>query len=245
MKTASNYNCAWTSLVLLFIFICGMSARLRIFNITCDLKQRGCQDESQKTISAKLEEQADVLINIKISQLQLATNVSLPTSYLSPSVVNPVQQLIVDCTANNSASIIISNIADRLTLSSLNITSCGTHNLMKRSQLENDKIYSPALTTVQCRNIYPNKLVIARSKRIGLTILNHQGGRVNIKSTIFAENKLPKDYMMEQIHGGGGVYINLSLPTTFQFDHCTFVVHQHPGPVRGRIWTRWRCVLVS
>ena len=97
----------------------------------------------------------------------------------------------------------------------------------------NNRIFMSALTLVYCSNVEINSLIIEKSRGVGLTILNHQGGRVNINSPIFKENELPQEYITTGKHfGGGGVYPLLGQflsspsrysPMTIQFVNCTFL----------------------
>ena len=60
-------------------------------------------------------------------------------------------------------------------------------------------------------------------------IENHQGGVINIKSSIFKENRLPQEKLHESVLGGGGIYIELGhilkqnyTPTSFHLSDCMF-----------------------
>ena len=66
-----------------------------------------------------------------------------------------------------------------------------------------------------------------------MTILNHRGGRVNLNSSLFKENKLPKEQTVTgKLFGGGGMCILLGRylsdpyhvysPIQFQFINCIF-----------------------
>ena len=213
------------------------------FNVTCDpynKKSRGeCQNESLDAVAIEVKDQinAIVQINIKIPQLHLNSTINFNNLNSLTISGEPGSSTII-CTAggNTSAGIVLNNITGIVTLRNLNLTFCGS-----KINTEVDsgphhhiiKTYNSALTIAHSRSVELNELVIAKSKGLGLTILDHQGGRVNVISTIFKENKVPQEYTdtAEQVFGGG-VYILVSggqyLPMTFVFENCEFqgnVVH--------------------
>ena len=196
----------------------------QVINVTCDHEsQKNCQSETLETIAAKVREQTDLHIDIKIRYLQLNAHVDFAN--LSSLTINGEPGLTtINCTISDSG-IMLSDIMEKVTLNNLRLTSCG-------SQINVDnKNYSSALTIVRCTNVRLNRLVIARNRGIGLTIRNYQGGEVNIKSSVFKENTLPKRYTLQSILGGGGMYVIVSqhetVPnqlsfTSYYFDNCTF-----------------------
>lgn len=201
-----------------------------MFNITCDPESHlGCQNESLETIAAKVGKKNDVQINIKIPQLKLNAKVSFTN--LSSLTINGTPGLTtIACKDDGKANpgIVMSDVVDKITLTNLNITLCGSliYDIGKHGAT-----YSSALIIDHCRIVELYGLVITRNRGLGLMLLNHQGGRVNIRSTYFGYNKLPPKYINnnETILGGGGIYIRLAhLPhirnscMTFQFDNCTF-----------------------
>ena len=70
-------------------------------------------------------------------------------------------------------------------------------------------------------------LLITENKGVGMTIINHQEGTVNVSGSNFTKNKIPR-YFQGQIYGGGRIYIefhrNYSLKgdIILNFDHCIF-----------------------
>ena len=95
-----------------------------------------------------------------------------------------------------------------------------------------NKIFISALTLGSVE-INSESLVVERSRELDMTILNHRGGRVNLNSSLFKENKLPKEQTITgKLFGGGGMYILLGRylsdpyhvysPMQFQFINCTF-----------------------
>lgn len=89
------------------------------------------------------------------------------------------------CTAgsNASAGIILSDIVGMITLNRLNITLYGCQ-VQERYYNGNVGTYWSALAMLYCMNVQLNRVIIAASRGLGLSILNHQGGRVNINATI-------------------------------------------------------------
>jgi predicted outer membrane repeat protein len=221
-------------ILMLFVLASGIAqddsyGTKQIFNIVCDRKSHDeCPGETLATIAAKVWEQSDVHIDIKTPYLQLSTNVIFAN--LSSLTINGHGEpslTTINCTTNSiaklSAGIVLSNI-EKVTLNNLSLNFCGS--VIDRKV--KNKIYSSALTIFHCKNVQLNRLVIVRSRGIGLTILNYEDGEVIIKSTIFKENTQPKKHRQHSIMGGGGVYIIVSQQnlldqrTLYYFDNCTF-----------------------
>ena len=85
--------------------------------------------------------------------------------------------------------------------------------------------YSSAVAIIHCRNVTAVNLTIAESVGIGLSILRHQGGIVQITSSKFLENKVSNT--RSSLQGGGGVYVGSfgQHPienVTFRFVDCIF-----------------------
>ena len=238
MKVTVSYCCCVLSVCLTLaageVIAEPHGIKLPEFNITCDPQnsesQGNCQNETLETIAIKSKDLTDVQINIKILQLKLNANVSF-TNLTSLTINGEPGLTTITCTAsgNVSAGIVLRNIMDTITLNNLKLISCGS----LISDTLDGKTYSSSLTITHSWNVELNGLVIARSRGLGLTILNHQGGRVNIKSAIFIENNPPQEYVTsEPALRGGGVYIKLTgqlfaptqniTPMTFHFDDCTF-----------------------
>ena len=196
--------------------------RLFTFNITCQTNtSEDCQSETLETISSKIENNSDVQIDIEVLQLQLTNTVWFHE--LNSLVINGKPSLTtITCESgsNTGAGIVLNDIHRTVTLRNLNFTSC-----VSRIN-HNSKNYRSALTLIQCRGMEFHKIVIARSRGLGLLILSHLGGQVHLKSAIFYDNKLPENYTKESVMGGGGVYVQPSKvqggPYSFYFDNCTF-----------------------
>ena len=203
-----------------------------MFNITCDPKSEiDCQKESLETVveEARKRKITALEINIKIHHLQLDatlnfTNLCFLTISGEPDLTNIV------CTHGGNATqagIVLSGINGTVLLQNLNLSFCRLK-IDGKFGRDNSKFYS-ALIISHCKNVELNKLVITRSKGLGLVMDNTQGGHVTITSAVFEGNEMPKD-TEDQVYGGGGAYIFLdhspedqSKSTTFLFRNCSFV----------------------
>ena len=152
-------------------------------------------------------------INILTTQLLLTANVTF--SGLNALTING-NDTNITC-QGVFAGLIFSDI-QMLTVRSLAVTNCGAIPIMQKFT------YSSAITIICSRNVTAANLTIAESMGIGLTILDHQGGFVQITSARFVENKAPLHYPFQ---GGGGVFVggfeqDPAEHITFRFDNCTF-----------------------
>ena len=190
--------------------------------ITCDPQIEDCQSESLETIAAEVNEhqQTDVHIDIKVPLLHL--NASVKFESLTSLIING-NSTTITCMENNTG-IQLSHIGDSIKLSNLIFNSCGTE-ILRHKNL----VFISALIILNCSNVELTEIVIEKSNGIGLMILNHTGGTVNISSALIAGNALPQRYWNgtnNRVFGGGGVYIKFSsgpiYPTTILFDKCTF-----------------------
>ena len=198
-----------------------------IFNITCDSHdENNCQSESLETVAAQIRNKSDheIQINIKILQLKLTTNINFTN--LSTLIINgnPAMTTIM-CTGNAndtaSAGIVLWNITHKVMMKSLHFVFCGSQTT---NTFNISKTYSSAISVLYCWNVELNKVIIESSKGVGLSFLYHQGGKVNIISATFKDNKLPKELLTSgSVLGGGGISIALHLPTVFRFEKCLFV----------------------
>ena len=212
------------------------SANKKVYNICCSSQNctEPCENdcETLETIATEVKEQmhCDVQINISITKMPLNNNVSF-SNLASLTINGEINPTNISCetSANVSAGIVLSDVHS-ITLNNLELIKCGSviQNIFKSK----NNIFSSALTLIHCSDVKINRLTIAQSKGTGLTILNHQGGTVNIKSSTFKKNTVPQSYVRSStspIFGGGGVYIRLDQfqgssysPMMFHFDKCTF-----------------------
>lgn len=220
-------------LLLLFVLVVVMCEvqvlNVTTFNITCDPQDRdgnNCQSESLETIAAHISKKSNdgIQINIKIPQLKLTSNIEFTN--ISTLIINgALNKTTINCTANASdsasAGIVLTNITHKVMMKALRFTFCGSQTT---DTLNKSQTYSSAISLLHCWNVELDDIIIEKSKGIGLSFVRHQGGRVNIRSAIFKENKLSKDLLKAgSVLGGGGVSIILHLPTVLEFENCTFV----------------------
>ena len=236
-----SWKCAIT-MVTMVILVTTEGTVWKTFNITCDpcYNEQSCQDNMTLVgIAASVKKQSHIQININIMIPVLHLNDTVRFSNLnSLAIVGKSGSTAIMCTANDSitAGIILSNITDTILLKNLNISYCGskvkTRLISVKVDDDTSKAFSSALTIVHSRNVEMNQIIIASSRGLGLMVLDHQGGRVEIMSTIFLENKLPKAYMEreKQELRGGGVYIAMEpyerghySDTYFIFEDCKFL----------------------
>ena len=211
-----------------------ISVKALSYTITCDRdSQTDCQNETLGTILNGVEGEYDIHIDINTSQLQLNEVINL-TGLTSLTIVGKLDEPTNIICANNqnaSSGIVLMNISGSVELQNLDMIFCG-------SQVDNEfdnNTYLSALTIIQCGNVQLSGITIERSGGIGLMIVNHLGGEVNIESAIFKENRLHSDYSnrsvseSREVFGGGGVYvvfcrhtIQHNFPTVLQFHNCSF-----------------------
>ena len=190
--------------------------------INCDSHlDRYCRSPSLEQIANESVSHSAVYIDINVTQLQL--NVTAYFSQLEALTINgnPNLNTTITCIATN-AGLVLHDIAS-LTLNNIAVTHCGA--LIGTSKTAT---YSSAITILHSRDVKVKHLVVIKNMGTGMTILDHQGGFVQIKSSQFIENILPHDHpSYKKIIGGGGVYIggfeqDPVDPVSFRFDSCTF-----------------------
>ena len=201
-----------------------------IFNVTCSSFQRNCHGESIEMVATKLPEYSYIQIDIKISQLKLNSDITFTN--LTALSINGNSSSVSTINCQNETGIVLRGIKDTITLKNLKLLSCRAQDTAENGNGE-IKTFVSALSIVNCRNVELNNVVISRSKGLGLAILNHQGGTVNITLCVFEYNKLSQNDTYsnnKQLIGGGGVYLELShfmpgfehSPMTFKFVDCIF-----------------------
>ena len=162
-----------------------------MFNITCDAQdvitqEERCESESLEIIIADIVRKQKLLniqINIQFARLKLISIITF-SALESLTIRGDYGMTSIICTAgsNASAGIILSDIVGVITLNRLNITLCGCQ--IQECYYNENGTYRSALAMLYCMNIQLNRVIIAASRGLGLSILNHQGGRVNINATI-------------------------------------------------------------
>ena len=216
---------AFPLLVLLMTFT-GHHANYCSSNGVCEISSDSdnCNGTLLKSIAEELKNSGrkDAVINISVSSLHLNENVVFKNFDSLVIMGHPGHNTVIDCTIlERKAGITFAEIKN-VTLSDLNLTSCGSEVTVSASELP----YISALTVKTCNNLYFTNLSILKSQGIGLTILHHREGVVNISSSVFTDNKHDDG----TIRGGGGVYIgefecnssNKNSTVSFQFEHCNF-----------------------
>lgn len=163
------------------------SANLKVYNICCNPQNftEPCENDCEilKVIATEVKEQmhCDVQINIiRTTRMPLNYNVSF-SNLASLTINGETNPTTISCetSARASAGIVLSDVRS-ITLNNLELIGCGsvTRNIFKSK----NNNFSSALTMIHCSDVKINRLTIAQSKGTGLTILNHQGGTVSIKS---------------------------------------------------------------
>jgi hypothetical protein len=206
------------------------------FTITCDNHDsENCQSPSLEEIANEIvmgQHYLDLMIDIQVVEIYLNTTMSF--SNLSSLMIRggPEMTTIICKSDSTDAGFVLTDILNKVSLKNLNFTYCGS---LFKNVFKDNKMFISALTLVHCSNIEIDSLALERSRGLGMTILNHQGGRVNVNSSLFKENQLPRvqNLMITgRRFGGGGMYILLGqflpgphvyLPMTFQFVNCTFL----------------------
>ena len=231
------------------------AADLKVYNICCNPQNcaKPCENSSEYDILEMIanEIKADhkyenVWININTTRMSLNRNVSFSNlSSLTINGDNSTSNIFCEASANASAGIVLSDVHS-ITLNNLKLTGCGSvvkNNIFKNKNHD----FSSALTLVCCSDVHISGLTITQSKGTGLTILNHQGGRVNVILSMFKGNTMPQKYIREStspIFGGGGVYVHVDhtqgssySPMTFQFRNCTFEKNKARNKNFSRLFT--------
>ena len=204
--------------VFLYLAIDMMDAKAwQVFDEACGVTEVYPNCSTLEIVANKARENDNMEIDIKISQLTLASTLNF--SKLNSLTINGVPDLTtINCTADTDAGIVLTDIADTVTLNNLQLSFCGS---------QGDKTYASALTIFGCKNVQLCRIVITRSHGLGLVILNHQGGNVNINFSSFTYNDPKMNHSR-----GGGIFLKLdhvqsqnqesAEPMTFQFSDCIF-----------------------
>lgn len=201
-----------------------------IFNITCSIENCQNQSESQslEAVAAEIKEHSHVNVDIAIPAIQLSSSINF-TNLSSLNITgNSGQMTTITCKTN--AGILFTNISDTISLINLKLLYCESSTISTKGSDKKMITYVSALSMIRCRNVEIHGLDIHKSKGLGLTIVDHQEGRVKVTSTTFKHNALPEHFInaTDSLVGGGGVYLDLSYfptdqkPMALTFDNCTF-----------------------
>ena len=213
------------------------------YNITCDVHlEEDCDSSSLEDIADQVNDSqiTDVRIDILIPTIRL--NVSANFDNLSSLCISGDRpgHTTIECStavsdvnksSNGGAGIVIRGVNGTVTLNYLKLVSCG-------AIINIDKVYISALTILYSANVRIDQTVIRSSTGIGLMVVNHAGGDVNITSSSFEHNWLQwkqdaySTNEKKHVWGGGGLYIKLiqflprsenATPISFLIEKCTFL----------------------
>ena len=201
------------------------------YEIFCDpYFDHKCNHRLSLELIANISENSHTIrslyINITTSHLLLSSRITF-LGYESLAITGNTSQstaVIITCQGGQSAGLTFSNIT-RLILQRLTVKNCGAISV-NWVQGQN---FCSAITILYGKHVTPEDMVVINNTGIGLTILNHQEGLVDIKSSNFTENKIPEgdNSVNSSIFAGGGVYVAFFNPTgsahiTFKLNGCIF-----------------------
>ena len=191
----------------------------RTYVIDCDQQLDGkCNSLSLEQISVAMQENFKDHNTIKILAPQLIFTGNVTFFGLKALTISGNADIGTNITCQcKFAGLIFSDIA-MLTIQHLVVVNCGAIPMLQSFA------YSSAVTIFHSRNVTIVDLTITESMGIGLTILGHQGGIVQVKSSKFLENKVSAN---NSFKGGGGVYVagfeqDPGEHIMYWFDDCTF-----------------------
>ena len=190
------------------------------FSIDCDPQVGNLQTECNSWTLNKIAENATdathVDIKINIAHFQLAGRVNFE-HHKSLSITG--ETAIISCTGVDSGLQIVD--ISKVTVSGIIITNCGTP--YKNSTFI---MYYYTMSLIRCRDITITTVSFTKNKATALSILDHQGGTINISHCNFTENSVTE---ADGILGGGGVHIGSfefqNIPTSpsfYFFSDCVF-----------------------
>lgn len=196
---------------------------IHLYSVDCDchVTNSCCNSLSLEQIANELDVNSTVHININTSLLQLNETVVFSKLLELRIIGNPRTNTTINCTTPNSGIVmrsIVSLMMYNVTVSRCGALVCTVHGT----------IYYSAISILQCMDIELSHLIFDKNAGIGLAILDHHGGSVNIKSSQFLENVPENGHNNNNnVSTGGGIYIgdyehDPSLPSTFRLDNCTF-----------------------
>lgn len=181
-----------------------------------------CQSLMLHQIARNLTESDSLSAIIKISTSQLQLTDVVKFHDLESVRISGINTTI-SCTSQNSG-FVFGNIS-RLTIDSISLANCGGQVETLISGI------TAALSLLQCKDVNVSNLQVSKSNGIGLTIMDHQGGTVQISSSNFTENVASEchDPQCGVMQRGGGVFImgggfgqEPSLSSVYKFHDCLF-----------------------
>ena len=196
------------------------------FTIECDshVTNHSCKGATLERIAkdvmaetAQIESGLQVEINVLIPVLTIVKRVNF-SGIDSLSIKG--NRSIVECTAKR-AGVVFSDVSN-LVLNNITVTNCGAEVHTAFTE------FSSAISIIRCGNMDINHMLIIRNRGVGMIIIDHHGGTINIKSSNFTENTLPVgDPSYLNLQGGGGVFIgdfeqDPPTPISIHFTSCLF-----------------------
>ena len=186
------------------------------FIIDCDPQvssfRTECNSWTLNRIAVNATDATHVDIAINISHLQLTEGVKFER-HESLSITG--KTTVISCTGKNSGLQLID--INKVTISGITFMNCG-------AAYENS-MYHYTVSLIRCRDTTIADVSFVKNKAKALSVLDHQGGTINISQCNFTENSVTES---DGILGGGGVYIgtlqNISTsPSAYLFSDCLFV----------------------
>jgi predicted outer membrane repeat protein len=192
---------------------------VRFYSVDCDYHvANNCNSLSLNEIANDLEVNSTVSIDINTSLLQLNETVEFSELLELRIIGSPQMNTTVICTEPHSGIVMHSIVS--LVMNNVTVSQCGAtvHTM-------HGTVYNSAISILQCMDIELSHLILERNAGIGLAILDHHGGWVNIKSSQFLEN-VP-ECTHNNVSTGGGIFIggyehDPSFPSIFRLENCTF-----------------------
>ena len=180
-----------------------------------------------ETVSSEIVEGTSVCIEIDVSHLLLRNGIHF-TNLHSLSLSGMSNSTMITCANDgNHPGIVLRNITNAVSLRNIKLRYCGA---LFRSNYDTVP-YLSALIVTHCLNVDVQNVVVEKSKGIGLMLVDHRGGEVVVRSSVFVENKLPSTYSAtDSIQGGGGVFVQVGhllnatdySPMVIKFLGCLF-----------------------
>ena len=189
------------------------------FTIDCDPQVKNSQPCNGPTLSWIAENATEIPhvdIDIKVIQLWLIGRVEFEHHRSVTISGIGVEHTVIRCKESDSG-LVFTNI-DAITISSIILTNCSTHN--------GNSVFYFVIGLLHCRDIAISDVSIERNNATGLSIIDHQGGTVRISDSHFVENSITASES-GSMRGGGGIFIGNyedDPPTAamYYFESCTF-----------------------
>ena len=183
------------------------------FTIDCDpqISSLECDSWTLNQIAENTSNATHVDIEINISHLQLTGRLKFKHHKFF-SITG--KTTIIGCMGIDSGLQLMD--INKVTITGITFTNCG-------APYENSMYYY-TVSLIGCRDITITRASFTRNKATALSVLNHQGGTINIFYCNFTENSIIE---ADKILGGGGIYIGSfqnipTSPSAYYFSNCMF-----------------------